>query len=71
MEAMKPAPWPGPYQPTAWPSQVATKAPTMPRMAVSTKPCGSFGPGIRNLATTPATKPMMIVQMIDINVPYG
>ena len=27
--------------------------------------------GFRNLAITPATNPMMIVQMIDINVPYG
>jgi hypothetical protein len=40
-------------------------------MAVRMKPCGSFGPGIRNLAITPATNPMMIVQMIDIKFPYG
>jgi hypothetical protein len=26
-------------------------------------PCGSFGPGMINLAITPAMKPMMIVQM--------
>jgi hypothetical protein len=28
------------------------------------KPEGSFGPGWRNLAIIPATKPMMIVQMM-------
>jgi hypothetical protein len=40
-------------------------------MVVRMKPDGSFGPGIRNLAMTPAMKPMMMVQMIDINVPFG
>jgi hypothetical protein len=30
------------------------------------KPLGSLGPGMMNLAINPATKPMMIVQMIPI-----
>ena len=38
-------------------------APMMPRMAVSTKPCGSLRPGMRNFAMTPATNPMMMVQI--------
>ena len=42
---ISPAPSFGPYQPSAWPSQVATKAPMMPRMVVRMKPEGSFGPG--------------------------
>ena len=71
MAPMKPAPSSGPYQPSAWPSQVATKAPTMPRMVVRMKPEGSLRPGIRNLAMMPATKPMMMVQRIDIYIPYG
>ena len=61
---MKPALSPGPYQPICWPSQVATNAPTMPRMVVRMKPRGSFLPGVMSLAMTPATKPMMMVQMM-------
>jgi hypothetical protein len=36
--------------------------PDDPRMVVRINPEGSLGPGCRNLAMTPATKPMMIVQ---------
>ena len=40
------------------------------QMAVRTNPCGSFvEPGTRNLATIPATSPIMIVQMIPIENP--
>src|SRR5947209_7514893 len=33
----------------------------MPRIVVTTKPLGLFGPGDKNFAITPAMKPMMIV----------
>jgi hypothetical protein len=59
---IKPAPSPGRYQPKDWPRNVATKAPTMPRILVSMNPLGSFLPGVMNFAITPATKPMMIVR---------
>ena len=36
----------------------------MPRIAVRMKPPGLLGPGEMNLAMMPATKPMMMVQMI-------
>jgi hypothetical protein len=39
----------------------------MPNIAVRTNPEGSLVPGIMNFATTPATKPIMIVQMIPIS----
>jgi hypothetical protein len=39
---IKPAPWPGLYQPSICPRKLATKAPTMPRMAVRMNPCGSL-----------------------------
>ena len=42
----------------------ATNAPTMPRIVVNTKPDGSFFPGMRNFAMTPAKKPIIIVQII-------
>ena len=64
---IKPAPCPGPYQPSICPRKLATKAPTMPRMAVRMNPCGSLGPGMMNLAITPAINPMMIVQMMPIS----
>jgi len=60
---INPAPSPGRYQPRAWPSHVAMKAPTIPRMVVRMKPDGSLGPGWRNFAIKPATNPMIIVQM--------
>jgi len=31
------------------------------------EPCGSLGPGLMNLAITPAINPMMIVQMMPIS----
>lgn len=37
-------------------------APAMPMRVVATNPTGSFGPGETNLAITPATKPITIVQ---------
>ena len=39
----KPAPWSGAYQPTAWPTSVATKAPAMPSAVVRMKPVGLLG----------------------------
>ena len=65
---ISPAPSPSPYQPIAWPSQEATKAPTMPRTVVRMNPLGLLSPGVMNLAMTPAMKPMMMVQMIDRGV---
>jgi hypothetical protein len=41
---IRPAPSPGRYHPSAWPTLVATKAPMMPRVAVRMKPPGLFGP---------------------------
>src|SRR3954468_9203583 len=41
-------------------------APTIPRMVVRMNPAGSFLPGMRNLAITPAMKPMTIVQIIPM-----
>src|SRR4030081_1207037 len=61
-----PAPSPGGYQPSACPRNVATKAPTIPRMVVRMNPVGSLSPGMMNLAMIPATKPMMMVQRIPI-----
>src|SRR3954471_2542714 len=63
---IRPAPSPGRYQPSACPRNVATKAPTIPRMVVRMNPVGSLSPGMMNLAMTPATKPMMMVQRIPI-----
>src|SRR5262252_2355124 len=64
---IKPAPSPARYQPMACPRYVATREPTIPSAAVRIKPDGSFDdPGWRNLATMPATKPMIMVQMILI-----
>ena len=63
---IKPAPSPGRYQPKDCPRNVATKAPTMPRIVVRMNPLGSFFPGVMNFAITPATKPMIIVQMIPM-----
>ena len=37
-----------------------------PKNGCQDKALGSFGPGMMNLAITPAMKPMMIVQMIPI-----
>src|ERR1700712_3787008 len=62
----RPAPSPGRYQPSACPRNVATKAPTIPRMVVRMNPVGSLSPGMMNLAMMPATKPMMMVQRIPI-----
>src|SRR3569832_2129422 len=36
----------------------------MPRIVVRMKPCGSLSPGCTNMAMMPATKQMMIVQMM-------
>src|SRR5690242_19901827 len=44
-----------------------TNAPAIPRRVVRMKPCGSWvSPGVINLAKTPATKPITIVQRIHI-----
>ena len=67
---MSPAPSPGEYHPSACPRKPATTAPTMPRIVVNTKPEGSFLPGMMNLAITPATNPMMIVQMMPMAYSY-
>src|SRR5262249_5891678 len=68
---MSPAPSPGAYHPRAWPRKLATNAPTMPRIVVNTKPLGSLVlPGMMNLAITPATNPMTIVQMIPMACSY-
>src|SRR5262245_26962326 len=61
---MKPAPWSSRYQPTAWPMNVARKAPAMPSAVVRMKPLGSFGPGESTRAIRPATKPIMMIQMM-------
>jgi MFS family permease len=61
---IRPAPWSARYQPMVWPRNVATKAPTMPRMVVRRKPVGLFGPGDSRRATTPARNPMMMIQMM-------
>ena len=63
-----PAPSPAVYQPILCPRKVKRQAPTIPRTAVSTKPEGSFVPGIRNFAITPATKPMTIVKIKPTNI---
>src|SRR4051812_39193005 len=63
---ISPAPSSALYQPKAWPRYVARNAPTMPRIVVSTKPEGSLFPGWMNFAITPATKPMMIVQIMPM-----
>jgi DNA-binding transcriptional regulator YhcF (GntR family) len=40
----------------------------MPKIVVNMKPEGSFLPGMRNLAMTPAINPMMMVQrMLIVN----
>ena len=39
-------------------------APATPRIVVMMNPDGSLSPGMMNLAMIPATKPMIIVQMI-------
>src|SRR5215207_1479282 len=57
-DAIHPALSLGPYHPTSWPRYVATKAPTMPRIAVKMKPDGSFGPGCIHFAITPTMAPM-------------
>src|SRR5262249_36869931 len=63
----RPAPSPALYHPIACPRKVARNAPTIPSMVVRIKPDGSLEtPGWRNLASSPATNPMMIVQMIPI-----
>src|SRR5262249_26026247 len=59
----KPAPCSGRYQPTLWPIHVATNAPAIPRTAVNTNPCGLFGPGRRNRAMMPATRPTKRIQI--------
>jgi hypothetical protein len=59
---MKPAPWPAWYQPIAWPMNVAASAPPMPSAAVRKNPDGP-APGVSHLAISPATNPMMIVQI--------
>src|ERR671910_112081 len=63
---IRPAPSPTLYQPTACPRNVARKAPTIPKIVVRTNPDGSLGPGMRNFAITPATKPMRMVQMMPM-----
>src|SRR5215203_2392406 len=65
---IEPAPSPGQYQPSACPAKVATNAPTIPRIVVRMNPDGSFGPGCKNFAMMPATKPIIIVQIMPIAV---
>ena len=65
-DPISPAPSPARYQPKACPTHVATKAPMMPSTVVRMKPDGSLSPGMISYAITPATKPMMIVQMIPM-----
>jgi hypothetical protein len=60
---ISPAPWSGWYQPMLWPIHVAINAPAIPRAAVRTKPRGVFGPGRKNRAMTPATRPTRAIQM--------
>src|SRR3954471_14448438 len=68
---INPAPSPARYQPIACPRYVATRAPMTPRTAVMMKPLGSFRePGTRNLAIMPATRPMMMVQIISMDAPF-
>jgi hypothetical protein len=43
---------------------VATNAPAIPSTVVRMKPFGSFGPGESTRAIRPATKPMMMIQMM-------
>ena len=52
---MMPTPLLALWKPRARPRKVPTKAPTMPRIVVITKPEGSLGPGVTNLAMTPAS----------------
>src|SRR5262244_1119848 len=59
MAPIKPAPWPGPYQPMCCPSQVAKIAPTIPSSVVTMKPPG---PPTKNFAIAPAKNPMIITQ---------
>src|SRR5260221_3255989 len=56
--------------PMARPRNVATSAPTIPRRVVTMKPPGAR-PGIRNFATRPTRKPMMIAQMMVMMFPSG
>jgi hypothetical protein len=66
---MNPAPSPALYHPIAWPRYVATKAPIIPSTVVKMNPVGSYlFPGYKNFAMTPATKPIMMVQIILIAI---
>jgi hypothetical protein len=64
IEAMIPAPWPGPYRWIARPRKVATTPPTIPSTVVRRKPCGLLGDGDSYLAMKPATAPTIMAQMI-------
>ena len=69
IEAIHPGASLGPYQPIAWPKNLAANAPTMPRIAVRTNPEGSFGPEWISLAMTPTMKPTIIVPIMLSNSP--
>ena len=66
---MKSVPCPAWYQPMAWPTYVATKAPPIPSNVVITKPMFSR-PGWMSFATTPTTNPTMMVQMSPMQPPW-
>src|ERR1700722_8519662 len=61
---ISPPPSSRPYQPTAWPMNVATNAPAIPSRVVRIKPAGLFGPGASMRAIMPATKPIMMIQIM-------
>jgi hypothetical protein len=50
----------------AWPINVATNAPTTPRIVVRMNPDGLLCPGERSRAIMPATKPIKMIQMMLI-----
>src|SRR5262245_12643891 len=65
IEAMKPPLCPSAYQPRARPTKPARTDPPMPSSIVTITPPGSR-PGMSSLAIAPATKPIMIIQINDI-----
>src|SRR5213595_1368947 len=65
---INPADWPGRYQPSAWPRNVAAREPMMPRPAVRKKPLGPL-PGVSMRATSPAKKPMRTTQIKCMSCP--
>src|SRR5690606_33270912 len=54
---------PASYHPMDWPSTPAIQAPAIPKRMVMMNPPGSR-PGIRSLAISPTTKPIMIVAIM-------